>query len=426
MSTNVQAGAIQARWRAFACDLGYSEPINLRNHTRAGLIAALIAVAILLIANNIDGQMGLFWTFGLAFGAVLQRSRFCFASAFRDIFLLRHARNMKGVMAGLAVATAGFALVMSQEVPNAALGLLPTQAHILPIGWHIVLGGLLFGVGMVVAGGCVSGSIYRMGEGYVASWVSFGGILLGLLGAAFTWNWWWEQQIQNGPRLWLASGLGYGGAVAATLIALLVVYLGLLWWESRGGLVMPDMPFQPGDEETFAGKLNNTLRRVFVHGWPAAVGGGALGGLNILLYVSEHPWGFTGELSRWVIGGTNSLGIGPGELLGADSLPGCALELGGNGILNHMFFLVWGMIFGAFIAALLAGEFKIRLPRERKRYLQSLGGGAVMGYGAGIALGCTIGGFFSAIPSLALNGWIFAIFLGVGAWLGTQIIQRIG
>ena len=72
-----------------------------------------------------------------------------------------------------------------------------------------------------------------------------------------------------------------------------------------------------------------------------------------------------------------------------------------------------------------AGEFKIRLPREKKRYLQSAGGGAVMGYGAGIAMGCTIGAFFSAIPSLAVNGWVFALFLAIGAWLGVQIIQRI-
>jgi hypothetical protein len=48
-----------------------------------------------------------------------------------------------------------------------------------------------------------------------------------------------------------------------------------------------------------------------------------------------------------------------------------------------------------------------------------------MGYGAGIAMGCTIGAFFSSIPSLAVNGWVFAVFLGVGAWIGTLIIRRI-
>jgi hypothetical protein len=40
-------------------------------------------------------------------------------------------------------------------------------------------------------------------------------------------------------------------------------------------------------------------------------------------------------------------------------------------------------------------------------------------------MGCTIGALFSAIPSLAVNGWVFGAFLALGAWLGTQMIQRI-
>ncbi len=411
--------------QAFVCSLGYTEKVEIRHRVWVGLIASTIAVAILLSTNWFDRDMALFWTLGLAFGFVLQRSRFCFASAFRDIFLLRHSRNMKGVLVGLAVATSGFAVLMSRQVPNPSLGILPPDANVLPLGWHTVLGGLLFGIGMVVAGGCVSGSIYRMGEGYIASWVSLIGIIFGLLGAGFTWNWWWQVQIGQGPRLWLPTYLGHGRAVVATLVGLLAVYLLVLWWESRSGLVMPDLPFQADEGETFAAKLNNILRRIFVHGWTAPVGGAVLGGLNVLLFTAAHPWGFTGEISRWAIGISNWLNVGPGQLLGADSLPGCALETGGPTVFNHMFFLVWGMIFGSFIGALFAGEFKIRLPRQKIRYVQALGGGLIMGYGAGIAMGCTIGAFFSAIPSLALNGWVFAIFLAIGAWLGTQIIQRI-
>lgn len=425
MSSNLERKPAQSPLRALAGSLGYTERVAVPHNVQMGLVASLAALAILIFAKTVSGEMALFWTFGLAFGFVLQRSRFCFASAFRDVFLLRHGRNMKGVLMGLAVATAGFAIFMSKQVPNPSLGILPPDANVLPLGWHLVVGGLLFGVGMVVAGGCVSGSVYRMGEGYVASWVSFGGIMLGLLAAGFTWNWWWEVEISTGPRIWLPAYLGHGGAVAVTLLGLLLVYLLVLWWESRGGLVMPDMPFVGSDDETFAAKLNNTLGRFFVHGWPAIIGGAVLGGLNVLLFVSSHPWGFTGEISRWVIGVSNWLSVGPGELAGAATLPGCALELGESGILHHMLFLVWGMVFGSFIAALFAGEFKIRMPRQKGRYVQAVGGGIAMGYGAGLAMGCTIGAFFSAIPSLALNGWFFAVFLAIGAWIGTQIIQRI-
>ena len=398
---------------------------SLAPNIRMGILALLVAAVVVLLAAAVSSEMALFWTFGLAFGFVLQRSRFCFASSFRDIFLLRHGRSMRGVLVGLAVATVGFSVLMARQVPNPSLGILPPSANVLPIGWHLVVGGLLFGVGMVVAGGCVSGSIYRMGEGYVASWVSFGGLMVGLGAAAYTWNWWWNFSIADGPRIWLPTYLGHAGALIVTLLGLLAVYLLVMWWESRGGLTMPEMPFVDNDDESFGGKLSNSLRRFFVHGWPITLGGATLGFLNLMMFMNSHPWGFTGEVSRWVIGFTNSLGIGPGVLEGASSLPGCALEVSDTGILNHMLFLVWGMVFGSFIAALFAGEFKIRLPRQKTRYVQAIGGGVFMGYGAGLAMGCTIGAFFSAIPSLAANGWFFALFLAIGAWVGTQVIQRI-
>lgn len=398
---------------------------GLAPNIRMGILASLVAIAIVLFAAAVSGEMAIFWTFGLAFGFVLQRSRFCFASAFRDIFLLRHGRSMRGVLVGLTVATIGFGTLMARQVPNPSLGILPPSANVLPLGWHLVVGGLLFGIGMVVAGGCVSGSIYRMGEGYVASWVSFLGLMFGLAGAAYTWNWWWDFSIADGPRIWLPTYLGHAGAIVVTLLGIFAIYLLVLWWESRGGLTMPEMPFSAGEDETFFGKLSNSMRRFFVHGWPITIGGATLGFLNLLMFLNSHPWGFTGEVSRWVIGFTNLLGVGPGELEGAASLPGCALEISGGSILNHMLFLVWGMVFGSFVAALFAGEFKIRVPRQKTRYVQAIGGGVVMGYGAGLAMGCTIGAFFSAIPSLAANGWFFALFLAIGAWIGTQIIQRI-
>ena len=118
------------------------------------------------------------------------------------------------------------------------------------------------------------------------------------------------------------------------------------------------------------------------------------------------------------------MGCGRGGGEGAAGLPGCRREVGEDVFLQHMFFLVWGMVMGAFVAALLAVEFKSRRPRERRRYFQAAGGGVLMGVGATLAMGCTIGAFFSAIPSLALNGWVFALCLAAGAWIGTQLIQR--
>lgn len=415
MATETQAGVLGARATA----------TPFARNTVLGLSAWALALVVFVAAHRVNTQYSMFWVFGLGFGFVLQRGRFCFASAFRDLFLLGHGRNMKGVLFGLGVASVGFGLVMSRQVPMPSLGINPPTANVLPLGIHTVLGGVLFGVGMVLAGGCVSGSIYRMGEGYLASWVAFAGVMGGLLLAAYSWNWWWNESIANAPRLWLPRFLGHPGALVATLAALALVYVWVLRIEHRAGMVMP-APTEVRDGSTgVADDVRTALRRVFVRGWPALTAGAVLGGLNVLLFTAQEPWGFTGEVSRWSIGLAGLVGAGPGPLAGAADLPGCVLVPADGVILNHMVFLVVGMWFGSFAGALGAGEFKVRVPKRPVRYVQSLGGGVLMGYGAGLAMGCTIGAFFSGIPSLAVNGWVFAVALGIGAWIGTKAIQRI-
>ncbi len=408
-----------ARVRAETPGVGGPSPNAWRAVSAWGL-----AAIIFLLARGFDPQYSMFWVFGLAFGFVLQRGRFCFASAFRDLFLLGHGRTMKGVLLGLAVASVGFGIVMARQVPVTTMGFDPPSANVLPIGVHTALGGILFGVGMVLAGGCVSGSLYRMGEGYVASWVAFAGVMAGLLVSAYTWNWWWESSISTGARLWLPRHLGHSGALVVTLLALGAAFVWVIRLEHRAGMVVPGPRSEPEVSEGVADDLRALGRTVFVRGWPVVTAGAVLGGLNALLFTAQEPWGFTGEVGRLTVGLAGFFGATPPPPEGVGSLPGCVL-VPWTGVLDHMTFMVGGMWLGSFAAALGAGEFKLRVPKRPVRYAQSLGGGVVMGYGSGIAMGCTIGAFFSGIPSLAINGWLFAAFLGLGAWMGTHMIRRI-
>ncbi|MDR7471391.1 MAG: YeeE/YedE family protein [Armatimonadota bacterium] len=345
----------------------------------AGLGAAVAAV------SRADGQFGIFALLGVGFGVALQRSRFCINSAFRDLIQFRSGRTMKGVIVGMAVATVGFGLHMYTLMPNPTLGPVAPEAHAVPLSAALVVGGVLFGVGMVLAGGCTSGSLYRMGEGYLASWVSLAGILVGLVLVSHSWTWWWVHVIRPAPVIWFPRALGYGPATLLTLVLLLAAYLLVLWVESRGGGGVTEAPAPPAAPRTFADAVRVLAASVVGRGWPAAVGGAVLGGLNVLSYTAHMPWRIVGELSRWANAAAGLVGLSP----------------------------------------LLAHEFKVRVPRSPVRYAQSLGGGVLMGYGAGLALGCTVGAFFSAIPSLALNGWVFAASLAAGAWVGVRVLERI-
>jgi len=85
-----------------------------------------------------------------------------------------------------------------------------------------------------------------------------------------------------------------------------------------------------------------------------------------------------------------------------------------------------GIIIGALISALLSGDFRLRQPRQWQGLIRIFGGGMLMGYSAGLASGCNIGAFFSAVPSLGLNGWVFGITMFVGAFSAVKLLQKWG
>jgi hypothetical protein len=391
----------------------------------AALVAGAIALAIAMAPA--DGRLPALWFLGIAAGFTLQRSRFCFASAFRDLFLFGSARIMKGVLLGLGVASLGFAAVMRGAVPFAENGVLPPEAHILPVGISTVIGGVLFGYGMVLSGGCVSGSLYRAAEGYVGSWVALAGTVVGLGLLSQTWNWWWTSIVSAEPKIWLpaAPGLGYAGAIALTLAALVGAYVFFIWWEARAGLASAEAAQPRAPENTVREKISVTWRAIFVRGWPALVGGAALGGIATLMYVVHMPWGVTGELLRWAGASMAALGAAAPEPLGLADIGGCAARADETGLFTHTFAVTVGLLPGAAVGALLAKEFKLRFPRSARRYVQSFGGGLFMGYGSGLAIGCTIGAFFSSIASLSVSGWLFGAALAGGAYLGVQTIRRL-
>lgn len=397
--------------------------LRAQYQTRLGLALIVGAGLVLLQLSRGDSAYGVFGGLGLAVGFVMQRSRFCFTAAFRDLFMVKSGRNMKGVIIGMAIATVGFGLIMANLLPNAALGAVAPEAHVNPFGLHLLLGGILFGIGMVAAGGCTSGSLYRMGEGYAASWVAFAGILGGLGIASHTWNWWWTTSIRFAPIVWFPQALGYGGATLMTLAALLGAYLVVLWIESGAPPATIEVARRPA-ELGFVPRARDLYATVFERGWSAITGGVLLGMINVFLYTAHMPWRIVGEYARWANGLLTVVGLGPGRLLGTEQLAGCALRSGG-GLITHGLLLNVGLFGGALTSALLSHEFKLRFSRNKVRYVQSMGGGLLMGYGAGLAMGCTVGAFFSAIPSLGLNGWIFGLALAGGAYLGTYLLRYL-
>ena len=385
---------------------------------------------LILAYTTLTGTHGeaVFWLVGIGFGITVQRSRFCFTSAFRDFFLLGQTRMIKGILVGLAVCTVGFVMVMSTVSPNPGFGAPPSDANVLPVGLSTLVAGTLFGVGMVLAGGCVSGSLYRMGEGYIGSWLAIAGVMVGLFFLNNSWNWWWDNLISSESQIWMPAEISYTGAIiVTTLIMGALLYLAV-WRERKAnaGFVMPEIKRKSEESSptSAASELTGYVKNTFRKEWSPIVGGVALGVLNILLFIRFRPLGVVGEISRWTTSLSNALGLEELHLKGMEGLGACVMTVADGSWFTSGFFLNSGIVAGALASAVFAREFKLRIPQTPVRYVQSIVGGVIMGYGAGLGVGCTLGAFFSAVPSLALNGWVYAVGLAVGAYLGVQWIKR--
>jgi uncharacterized membrane protein YedE/YeeE len=177
-----------------------------------GLALALVALPFVYARGGYPAQ-GVFLLFGLVFGVVFQRSRFCLVRAFREPFMTGDAEHTRAAALALGVSMLGFAILKFTDLKDKGDWVFAAA------GIGAVAGGTLFGVGMTLAGGCGAGSIWRAGEGQVKLWVALAGFALGAslgrlalvqAGALAKLGW----------AVFLPSVLGWGGAIVLTLVVL--------------------------------------------------------------------------------------------------------------------------------------------------------------------------------------------------------------
>ncbi len=319
-------------------------------------------------------QIALGLPVGFLFGIILQRGRFCMNSAFRAVRFAGDATLLRAYLLAVAVQAVLIHL-------GASLGLL--EMWRVPFYWRAaVVGGLVFGIGMTLAGGCSSGTWSRVGEGMVSSFVALLGF--GLAAAATVWG------VLRPVRLWVRGGTGseieIGGQVP-TLANLLGVHPWVIVGVGAVAVVVWAI---------------RSPREVPLFGWGWMKTGLLLG------LLAAPAWFLSGLTGRHY-----GLSItGPTALMARFATAGDA-----SGI-NWAVFMVLAMPFGSFAAARLSGELSWRAPPPQ-RMAGQFGGGLLMGFGAVTAGGCNIGHGLTGVSALALSSVVSTVFTILGVWAGT-------
>mgnify|MGYP002631555067 FL=1 len=334
---------------------------------------------------------------GLAFGAVLQRSRFCFYCVSRDFIELKDAKGLLGIITALIVGTIGYHLIFGAFLLEPVAPRLPPNAHIAPVSWVLILGSLSFGFGMAIAGSCISAQLYRFGEGLLSAIFAFLGIIIGFVLAFLSWNYLYLSSIQQAPLIWFPHYFGYQGSIIIQILLLTMLALVLVKLHKQQ-------------------KEKKITQQWWNAKWHTYVGGILVALIAIIAFLRVSPLGVTAEIGSIARTSAGYFNILPARLEGLDTLRGCITIIKETFWSNNGLF-IFGVVLGSFALATFSGDFKIQIPKI-KESTRSFVGGILMGFGSMLALGCTVGTLLSGIMAASLSGWIFLLFCGIGLYLG--------
>lgn len=349
---------------------------------------------------------------GLVVGHMMFRSDYCLVGMLRDRLLFGEATMLRFLVLQVA------ATMVLLEVAR-LLGALPYYPALLmgPANAGSVVGGFIFGVGMVLAGSCVIGCLYRVGSGSILSFCTLCAMIAGAsLFAEFAGRW---QGLTRHWQLAAATTLPQSfnlspGWLVWPLVAVLALWV-WQWWQ-RGLMQLPAtaegfiQPWRvalvlamvtllcclatglPLGVTTCYVKLGAWLE----HGiWPAHVAANRYFNHPVLDYVP--PWA-----SQAIRGGA-----GPGF----DAI--AALQLT----------VILGILIGAFGSAWRIGEFHWQFRLPLRHYALAIVGGLLVGLGSRMAPGCNVWHLLGGLPVLAWNALLFTLGLVPGTWLGGKLLM---
>lgn len=202
-----------------------------KNQIPIGVLVVAIIIAIGIYLGMQSGKLLLFWVTGIAFGVILQKGRFCFTASMRDPYLTGSTSITRAVLIAFAIATIGFAAI---KYGYQTLGLpMPGMSYVAPVSLGTIFGAFIFGIGMVIAGGCASGTLMRVGEGFHMQLLSLLFFIVGSLWGAHDFGWWKLNVISKGKSIFLPDVFGWAGAIFIQLLIIGLLYVAAEKYEEK-------------------------------------------------------------------------------------------------------------------------------------------------------------------------------------------------
>lgn len=324
---------------------------------------------------------------GLLFGVVCQRSRFCVVAALSNLVLMRDTRQLHAFLAALGVALVGTGLLETLQWVDIGASSYRNASF----NWLGALaGGLVFGIGAMLAGGCASRTLVRSVEGNLGALVTL--LVFALAGMATLFG------VIEPLRGWLTQATAIPLAIDQThltgIFGLPAWLLPGLFFLLCGTAILLIGDWRGSQSQILAGFL---IGLILTAGWWIT----GVAGQDDFNETTPSSLAVAGPLARGAVYLTTGQATGSGFAL----------------------FLVLGLFIGALASALISRDFRWVVPAS-SRLRAYLAGGAMMGVGAIFAGGCNIGQGLTGAATLSLQSLLALAGILLGMWLMLQRLQR--
>ncbi|SMB94500.1 hypothetical protein SAMN00017405_0220 [Desulfonispora thiosulfatigenes DSM 11270] len=167
---------------------------------------------------------------------------------------------------------------------------------------------------------------------------------------------------------------------------------------------------------------NTYYKKVFKKSWSFTNAAILLGLINVsMLAFTGKPWGVTTSFTYWGAWIMQAFGGHPEKWYFFQK----KIDALNGGFFNDLHSLSnVGIILGALLATLLASRFRVKKIVSFHQLIPGIIGGLLMGYGARISFGCNIGALFSGVASMSVHGWMYWVFILIGASVGGIILEK--
>lgn len=377
---------------------------------------------------------------GFSLGYTLTRSRFGFAGGIKRVYVRGEGSLTKALLIAFGTATIIYGVIQwtaynKGAVPaylaKAGEAIIPGTQNVFMTNIGTMLGGFVFGIGMIIAGGCASGTLADFGEGEGHALIAFPLFVLGTIPGHYL-----RAVIDRNPigkvgiRGYLPEYVGYLGAGVITIGLLVILYGFTKKYENtrkaEGTYLDPKSDYldfeKPLTDEMESNPFGwNLYHKVFVQRWNFITGAMILSIISgCIMIFTNKAWGVTSAFTKLGVWFVGLFGVKFSD----ESFKSIYKALDHGILYDAGVILDIGIVFGAFVAFLMAGRFKISLSFNKTNAFLFALGGLLMGFGSRLAKGCNIGALYSSLPNFSFSGWAFMLAISLGAVAGLRLFAK--